>query len=96
MINFLMRFHQQASSHITGMTTACGEGREWEYLLVVATLKSSGLHPIREYIRRRKTPIAEKVECCPIYELCVEVDWRPGTIHMMIWWDQDVVNEPEE
>ena len=49
-----------------------------------------------EYITRRQATIAEKLACHPIYELFFELEQRPGTIRMMGWWDQDVVNEPEE
>ena len=49
-----------------------------------------------EYIRRQQATISEKVECRPIYELCVEAERRTDTNRRMIWWDQDVVNEPEE
>ena len=56
----------------------------------------TGFHTIGEYIRRRQATIAKKVECFPIYELCVEAKRLMGTICMVIWWNQDVVNEPEE
>ena len=55
-----------------------------------------GLHPIRECIRRRKANIAEEVAFCPIYELCFKAERMPGTSWMVIWWDQDVTNKPEE
>ena len=71
-------------------------GGEWEYPPVVVALEAAGLHPIMEYIRRQQATIAEKVACRPIYELCVEAERRPGTSRRMRWWDQDVVNEPEE
>ena len=60
------------------------------------SLETVGLHPIMEYIRRQQATIAEKVACRPIYEPYVEAERRMGTSRMMIWWDQDVVNEPEE
>ena len=63
---------------------------------MVTEIESAGIHPIREYIRRRQTNIAEKVDCHSIYELCAEVGQMLGTIQMVRWWDQDVVNEPEE
>ena len=59
-------------------------------------METAGLHPIMEYIRRQQATIAEKVTCRPIYELCVEAERRLGTSRRMRWWDQDVVNEPEE
>ena len=63
---------------------------------VVVALEAAVLNSIMDYIRRRQASIAEEVACCPVYNLCVEAERRPGTIHRMIWWDQDVVNESEE
>ena len=63
---------------------------------LVAEMDAAGLHPIREYIRRRHATISEKATCRTIYELCVELERMPGTSRMVRWWDQDVVNEPEE
>ena len=57
---------------------------------------SLGLHLIGDHIRRRQAIVAEKVDCLPIYKLCVKAEWMPGTSLMVRWWDQDVVNEPEE
>ena len=54
------------------------------------------LHTIRDYIRIRQSNIAEKLAYRPIYELCAKADQMPGTSRMMSWWDQDVVNKPEE
>ena len=46
---------------------------------MVAALEATGLHLIMEYIRRRQVTIAENVACRPIYELCIEIERRPGT-----------------
>ena len=54
------------------------------------------IYPIREYIRSRQATIAKNVVCRPIYKLCVKAERMTETIWMVIWWDQDVVNEPEE
>ena len=96
MLKVLEGFHHQADRRITGMAVTCAVGGEWGYPQVVVALEDTGLNPTMEYIRRWKATIEEKVACRPIYELCVEAEWRPGTSWMMIWWDQDVVNEPEE
>ena len=40
--------------------------------------------------------MTENVACRPIYEICIEVERMPRMIRMVRWWDQDVVNEPEE
>ena len=54
------------------MSETRGAGGEWEYPLLVAAMKSTVLHPIGEYIKICQATIAEKVDCCPIYELFVE------------------------
>ena len=32
----------------------------------------------------------------PTYDICTEAEQITGTIQMVQWWEQDVVNEPEE
>ena len=59
-------------------------------------MEAAGLHSIREYIRKRQATIAYKVTCGLIYEICAEEERMLGTIWMVRWWDQDVVNEPTE
>ena len=78
------------------MTVTHGAGGEREYPPVVAAMEAAGLHPIRDYIRRRQATIVEKVSCRPIYELCAKAEHTPGTCCVMRQLDQDVVNEPEE
>ena len=55
-----------------------------------------GLHPIKVYIKRRQKTIVERVACSPVYALCTEGERMPGMTRMVLWWDQDGVNEPEE
>ena len=59
-------------------------------------MDAAGLHTIGEHIRRRQAAIAEKVICPPVHEICDEAEWMPGMIPMVRWWDQDMVNEPED
>ena len=95
MLKVLERFHKHAARQVTGMMETCGQS--WSgNTPVVVEMEATGLHPIREYIRRRQVTIVENVACQPIYELCAEVKQITRTIRMMRWWDQDVVNEPEE
>ena len=84
--------HHQEARRITGVTAKFGVGWEWEYPLVVTAMESTGLHPIRYYIKRLQATIAEKLAFHPIYKICVKAEWMPGTIRMVIWWDQDMVN----
>ena len=81
---------------MTGVTAAHQVFNEWKYPPVVAELEATVLHPIMEYVRRRQETTAKKVACRLIYELFVKAERRPGMIRRTKWWDQDVVNEPEE
>ena len=74
MLKILEGLHHRAARWITGMTVTCGAVGEWESPLVVAEMESVGLHPIIEYIRKRKAKIVEEVAWRPIYELCVEAE----------------------
>ena len=59
-------------------------------------MDAMGLHPIKVYIKRRQKTIVERVACSPVYALCKEGERMPGMTRMVLWWDQDAVNEPEE
>ena len=96
MLKVLEGLHHQLTRNITGMTETRGAVRDCEYPPVLVALEAAGLNQIIEYIRRLQTAIAENVACCPNYELCVEAEQRLGTRRSMIWWGQDVINEPEE
>ena len=58
MLKVLEGFHHQASIHITGMTVRHVADGDWEYTLVVATLKVAVLYPIQDYIFIRQAIIA--------------------------------------
>ena len=95
-LKVLTAFHQWVARWITGMTAKHGAGVEWEYPEIEEAMESTGIQPIRVYIKRRKTTILERVACRPIYALCTESEWMPGTSRLVRWWDQDALNEPEE
>ena len=59
-------------------------------------MDAAGLYLIGLYIKRQQTNIAERLACHPVYALCTEAEWIPGTNQMVRWCDQDAVNEPEE
>ena len=96
MLKVLEELHHWVTRHIMGMTETNGAVRYCEYPPVLVALEAAGLNQIIKYIRRLQTAIAENVACCPNYELCVEAEQRLGTRRSMIWWGQDVINEPEE
>ena len=96
MLKVLTASHNRAAQHITGMRAKHGAGGELEYLSVYEAMDSVVLQPIRLCINRRQKTIAEKVAFRTVYELCAEAERMPGMSHMVRWWDQDAVNEPEE
>ena len=55
-----------------------------------------GLPPIGVYKQRQNMTISERAAFRPVYAFCTETERIPGTRRMVRWWDQDVVNEPEE
>ena len=96
MLKVLEGLHHWVTRHITGMTETRGAVGDCDYPPVLVALEAAVLNHILKYIRRLQTTIAENVACCPNYELCVEAEQRLGTRRSMIWWGQDVINEPEE
>ena len=54
-------------------------------------MEVAGIHPIGVYIRRRQATIVERVACCPIYEMCTEVEWMLGKIWLVRWWYRDAL-----
>ena len=85
MTKVLTAFHHRAALWITGTTSKRGAGGEWEYPEVDEVMESAGLHPIVVYIKRRKTTIAERVACRPVYVLCTEAERIPGTRKIVRW-----------
>ena len=80
--------HHRPDRRISGMTDKYVADRMCQCPPVVATLEAAVLYPVQEYISRHQAKISAQVAFCPIYKLCTEVDWRPGTSRMIIWWDQ--------
>ena len=60
-IKVLTAFHHRLARRIIGMMEKRWAGGEWEYPAVEEAIDSAGLHPIRVYIKRRQTTIAERV-----------------------------------
>ena len=96
MLKVLTAFHHRAAQRITGMTAKRRAGREWEYLAVDEEMNAAGIHPIGVYIKGRKTNIAERVACRPVYSMCTDTEHILGTIWMVRCWDQYVVKDLEE
>ena len=48
-------------------------------------METFGIHPIGVYIRRRQATIAEKMTCCPIFDMCMEAERMLGKIRLVQW-----------
>ena len=96
MLKILTEFHHLAALQITGMMVKRGAWGEWEYPAVDEAMETVGLHPSGVYIKRRQTNRLERIACRPVYALFTEAERMTGTIRMVLWWDQDAVNDPEE
>ena len=96
MLKILEGFHHRAAQRITRMTAKLGAGGEWYYPSVVEAMEAVGIHPIGVYIMIQQSIIAERVDCRPIYELCMDAEKMPGMSWSVQWWYQDALNESEE
>ena len=95
MLKVLTAFHHWAAQRITGIMAKREAGREWEYPAVEEAMDYAGIQPIRVYIKRRQMTIADRVAFRTVYALYTEAERMLGTIWIVRWWDQDVVNEPK-
>ena len=58
MVTVIEGFHNRIARRIAGMTASKGNRGEYEWASVDASLESTSLCPIREYVRRRQATIA--------------------------------------
>ena len=89
-IKVLEEFHHQVARRIMGIMAHRTTGGEREWPLVAEALETSGLCPIKEYIKWRQDTVEAQVACWTIYELCTGSGWMPGTSKFMWWWEHDV------
>ena len=66
MMKILEGFHHSIARRILGVTVGKGEGGEWEWALVDATVEEIGIWTIREYVGRRQVKIIDYVLGIPI------------------------------
>jgi hypothetical protein len=88
MMRVLEGFHHKVARRISGkMARLTGTG--WYYPPIAEALDEAGLHPIREYIRRRQATIEQYVATRPIFARCQAAPWRPGSSRFTRWCQQD-------
>ena len=94
-LKVLEGFHNWLERQLTGMTVRRTTRGEWYWPPVADVLYTTELWPIKEYIQRRHTTLADKVAYRPIYEICRGAERMPVASRFMRWWDQDVGQEVE-
>ena len=57
-----------------------------------AVIQAEGLEKVETYILHFHNTIAQYISTRPIIELCLAVDWRPGTRIVRSWWEQECIN----
>ena len=76
-------FHHSITRQIVGMTARRRNNRECEWALVGASLKVTGLWPMREYVWRRQMTIVEYVTGRPVYGLCTGAEKMEGYTRLL-------------
>ena len=64
----------------------------WVYPPIGAELVMVGLEEISLYITRHQNMVAQYIATCPIMDLCLAADWRPGMRISQIWWEHPVLD----
>ena len=88
-MSLLEVFHHSIDRWITGMTVRKGDGGECEWDSVDTALETTGIWPIRDYIRRRKATISEYLVRIQIYIFFTGAEWMKGFSRFLMWWDQN-------
>lgn len=90
----LQGFHNKVARRLTGLRPRLHEGA-WTVPPIAEALEASGLHPIEEYITRRRETLKAQVVGRPIYQICMQTQRMPGTpTNTQVWWEQFTVDNP--
>ena len=79
-------FHHRVARQISGLTPYYTGHGEWYYPPREDALRECGLHPMAEYISRRRRYLVQHVANHPLLECLVEADRPPG--RKILWPDQ--------
>lgn len=89
MLKLLEGFHHQVARRLSGRRARYLQREDrWFYPPIAEALEICGLHPIQEYLRRRRQTIEDYVACRPIYTLCTSAERMSGASRRQWWWDQ--------
>ena len=89
MVKVLEGFHHKVLRQITGRQPKYDVRTDtWSKRPIFRAYEEAGVLPIVEYIHVRQMRIANYVATRPIYELCRNATWRPGSARRTLWWTQ--------
>ena len=74
----LVVFHHQVVRYMAGMGPKRQLDGTWVYPPIGEELETVGLYDIGVYISHQHKTVAQYIENCPIMELCLEAEQKPG------------------
>ena len=83
----LAGFHHQATRQMAGMGLKRQPYRIWVYPPIGVALAMMGIEDIGLYIPCHKNMIAQYIVTCPIMDLCLETEQKPGMCLSRRWWE---------
>lgn len=90
----LQGFHHRVARRLTGRVARRQNG-VWTLPPIEEALEAASLHPIEEYITRRRDHLLAHVRTRPIYAICQATPRLPGTpLRTRVWWEQFTVDNP--
>ena len=94
MVKILEGFHHRVIRQIAGMQPKYDARTDtWKKRPIYRAYVLTGTTPIVDCIHTRQMRIANYVATRPIYELCRNSTWRPGSAPRALWWTQPIVQE---
>ena len=89
-------FHHMVDLRLTGMRQRRYKAGRWVYPLLDAAIIAVGLEEVEMYVLCRNNTIAHYIVTCPIMELCLVAEQRPGSWLTQQWWEQAGLNFGKE
>lgn len=94
MFRLLEGFHHRVVRQITGdRTRYCRRTGEWTSTDIAVVMEKAGMFPIREYISRRRSTIADYVATRPIYQATAIAAQRAGSSSRRLFWGDQLLAE---
>ena len=79
-------FHHRVAWRILGKIPQQRAEGTWEYPRLGYATRAAGLDETETYISRRQNTVAQYINTCPILDLCLYVERRPGSRTPKRWW----------